>query len=520
MKYPIKAAIIDLDGVITHTAEIHSRAWKEAFEIYNRRRVQEGKEAFSPYSPTEDYPRYIDGIPRLDGVSNFLRSRGIDLPPGNPSDGTDQETIHGIGNLKNQIYKDLVDQEGVGVFQENVQKLKDWKSKGLKLAVISSSKNCQMILEKAGLTDLFEVRVDGLVSQQLQIPGKPAPDIFLAAAKQLGVAPNESLVVEDALAGVEAGKKGDFRLVIGISNSAGEEALKEKGADLVVGHLGELDLSFKQRRNAAGLPSALKCFGQVTGRFPGKRPLIFLDFDGTLSPIVEHHADAAISEEMRDLVEELSHRFPVAVISGRGLADVRQRVGIPELFYAGSHGFEISGPGGFSRDHQEAVRVIPVFNELEPVLKERLREIPGVDFERKKFTLAIHYRQVPPEKEATVHEIVSRSLEDHPEVKAAGGKKVIEIRPAIDWHKGKAVAFLKKELTGETSPFSIYVGDDVTDEDAFEYEDNGIGVLVGEHGMETFADYRLEDQRQVSQFLRKLLGIKIDEDGRMENKVQ
>lgn len=505
MKYHIKAAIIDLDGVITHTADIHSRAWKEAFDAYNNRRVRDGKKPFKPYSAAEDYPRYIDGIPRLDGVANFLHSREIDLPHGTSSDAEEQETISGIGNMKNRIYQELVNKEGVGVYEENVRQIRAWKNQGIKLAVISSSKNCRMILDKAGLTELFEVRVDGVRAEQLEIPGKPAPDIFLTAAKELDVVPGQAMVVEDALAGVEAGKKGNFRLVVGIMNSAGEKDLKAHGADKVVRHLEELDITFKKKRNSQALPSALKCFHQLTDQFPGKRPLVFLDFDGTLSPIVEHHADAEISEEMKTLVEDLSKRFPVAVVSGRGLSDVKERVGLPDLFYAGSHGFEISGPDGFSRDHEEAVKVIPVFNEIEPLLKEQLKDIPGVDFERKKFTLAIHYRQVPPDREQEVHKIVSGILKDYPDVKGAGGKKVIEIRPAIDWHKGKAVEFLKRELSRESEPFSIYVGDDVTDEDAFEYEENGLGILVGEHGMETFADYRLEDQRQVSQFIQKLL---------------
>ncbi|HER40200.1 MAG TPA: trehalose-phosphatase, partial [Salinimicrobium catena] len=246
-------------------------------------------------------------------------------------------------------------------------------------------------------------------------------------------------------------------------------------------------------------------FGQLVENFKDVSPLLFLDFDGTLSPIVEHHEDAEISEEMRSLVRELSKKYPVAVVSGRGLSDVKKRMGLPDLFYAGSHGFEISGPGGFARDHEEAVKVMPVFNELEPLLKEKLDHIPGVDFERKKFTLAVHYRQVKQEQEQEVHDVVAAVLKDHPQVIGAGGKKVIEIRPAIDWHKGKAVEFLKKELSKEKDPFSVYIGDDVTDEDAFKFVVNGLGILVGYHGLETYADYHLEDLEQVKQFFRKLL---------------
>lgn len=506
MKYAINAAIFDLDGVLTKTAAQHSKAWKMAFDEYNRRRQESGKEAFSAYDAKVDYPKYIDGIPRYDGVAQFLESRGVHLPFGTPQDEANVETICGIGNRKNQIYKKLVAEEGVEVYQKNVEQIKSWKAKGIKTAVISSSKNCQEILEMADIEDLFEVRVDGITSEEQHIPGKPKPDIFLEAARQLGVEPGESLIVEDAQAGVAAGKAGGFRLVIGIRNASQDQELLKKGADVVVGNLQELELEFKKLRNPSALPSALKSFGQLSEAFKHQRPLLFLDFDGTLSPIVEHHEDAVISEEMRDLVHQLSEKFPVAVVSGRGLADVKKRIALPEIFYAGSHGFEISGPKGFSKDHEEAVKVMPVFNDLEPILKSKLENIQGVDFERKKFTLAVHYRQVKKEQEPQVKEIVSEVLKDYPQVKAGGGKKVIEIRPAIDWHKGKAIEFLKKELTAEKNPLSVYVGDDVTDEDAFRYISNGYGILVGEHGQQTYADYHLENIHQVEQFFKKLLG--------------
>lgn len=505
MKYAIKAAIIDLDGVLTKTAAQHSKAWKMAFDEYNSQRKLSGKESFAPYDPQVDYPKYIDGIPRYDGVSQFLKSRGIDLPFGTSQDEVTAETICGIGNHKNEIYQRLIAEEGVEVFEKNVEQIKSWKNAGIKTAVISSSKNCRNILETAGLEDLFEVRVDGIISEERNIPGKPEPDIFLEAARELGVKPQEALIVEDAQAGVEAGKKGDFRLVVGIKNASNEEELLQKGADVVVGNLQELKIEFRKATKPSALPSALRCFGQLSETFRSQHPLFFLDFDGTLSPIVEHHEDAVISEEMRELVHDLSKKFPVAVVSGRGLADVKKRVGLPEIYYAGSHGFEISGPKGFSKDHEEAVKVVPVFEEIEPILREKLKHIEGVDFERKKFTLAVHYRQVKEELEPEVHQIVSEVLKDHPQVLQAGGKKVIEIRPAIDWHKGKAVEFLKKELSPEKNPFSVYIGDDVTDEDAFEYVSNGLGILVGEHGQDTYAEYHLENIDQVEQFFKKLL---------------
>lgn len=505
MKYAIKAAIIDLDGVLTKTASQHARAWKLAFDDYNKRRKISGKEPFPTFSIKQDYPKYIDGIPRYDGIVKFLESKGIALPMGTPEDDLRADTVFGIGLLKNSIFQKLIQEEGVKVLDRNLEVFREWKKEGIHLAIISSSKNCRKILEEIGLEDFFEVRIDGITAEERNIPGKPEPDIFLEAAKELGVEPGEALVVEDAQAGVEAARKGDFRLVIGIENSSNHQELLDKGADVVVKDLQELKLHFKKGGDPKDLPSALEDFPKLVENFRETQPLFFLDFDGTLSPIVEHHNDAAISEEMRKLVQELAHKYPVAVVSGRGLADVRKRVDLPDIYYAGSHGFEISGPNGFSRDHEGAVKVIPVFEKLEPVLRERLKHIKGVDFERKKFTLAVHYRQVKEEMEQEVHQTVMEALKEYPEVTKAEGKKVIEIRPAIDWHKGKAVEFLKKELSKESSPFSVYIGDDVTDEDAFRFVSNGLGILVGEHGKQTYADYSLADQEEVKTFFRKLL---------------
>ena len=506
MKYFIRAAIIDLDGVIVKTADQHAKTWKAAFDQYNERRRNSGKKTYKEFSLEDDYPRHLAGLPRYDGVSQFLKSRNIELSYGSPEDAGTEESVCGIGNLKNELFQELIEKEGVEVFEENVEMVRSWKKEGLKTAIVSSSKNCKQMLDAAQLNDLFDVRIDGIIAAERNIPGKPAPDTFLKAVDKLEVPAGEALVVEDSAAGVEAAKNGNFKLIIGIRNSSsGEDKLLEQGADFVVDDLGELEIELRQERSPVELPLVLKHLPQLKEILMEKKPLFFLDFDGTLSPIVEDHQNAAISEEMRRLVRELSKKYPVAVVSGRGLADVRKRVDLPDLFYAGSHGFEIAGPNNYSKDHEEAVKVIPVFDEIEPILKKKLETISGVDFERKKFTLAIHYRQVPEEQQENVHENVVAVLKDYPEVLKSDGKKVIEIRPAIDWHKGKAVEFLKNELKQNQDPLSIYVGDDVTDEDAFRTVYNGIGILVGEHSRNTYADYRLERQEEVKEFFEALL---------------
>ena len=246
METDIKAVICDLDGVITDTARQHARAWKATFDRYNERRREQGKDTYREFSIAEDYPEYIDGVPRYDGVERFLQSRDIDLPYGSPEDAPEEETICGLGNAKNERFHELLETEGVTVLEPNVSQVRAWRDQGLRTAIISSSRNCRRILELAGLTDLFEVRIDGVVSEARGIPGKPAPDIFLAAARDLQVEPAAAMVVEDSLAGISAGAAGDFGLLIAIEGAPARNALLERGADRVVRNLQALDLELNK----------------------------------------------------------------------------------------------------------------------------------------------------------------------------------------------------------------------------------------------------------------------------------
>jgi beta-phosphoglucomutase family hydrolase len=231
----INALIFDLDGVITQTAKVHAQAWKRMFDDYLLKRGEQEGKVYKPLHIATDYRQYIDGIPRYDGVRNFLASRGIVLPEGNPGDAPGKETVAGLGNLKNEYFQSLVSQGGVEVYNDTVAFVKQHKAQGFRTAVISASKNCKAILAAAGLEELFEVRVDGVVSLELGLKGKPAPDVFTEAVRQLGVQPQESAVFEDALLGVKAGRAGGFALVVGI-NRTGEaaEEFVQHGADLVL----------------------------------------------------------------------------------------------------------------------------------------------------------------------------------------------------------------------------------------------------------------------------------------------
>ncbi|MHC2992930.1 hydrolase [Pontibacter sp. HJ8] len=230
----IKALILDLDGVVTQTALVHAQAWKRMFDAYLKKRGEEEGKQYEPLVIETDYREYIDGIPRYDGVRNFLQSRGISLPEGTPEDGAGEQTVSGLGNLKNMYFQELLKQDGVEVYKDTVAWLKQQRSQGMRTAVISASKNCVDVLHAAGLEKLFEVHVDGLQAANLGLKGKPAPDVFLEAAKRLGVQPQEAAIFEDARKGVQAGKAGGFALVVGIDRTHDAGGLKERGADLVI----------------------------------------------------------------------------------------------------------------------------------------------------------------------------------------------------------------------------------------------------------------------------------------------
>jgi beta-phosphoglucomutase family hydrolase len=234
------AVLFDLDGVVTDTASIHATCWKQMFDEYLRNRARNRREAFRPFELATDYRLYVDGKPRFDGVRDFLSSRGIHLPEGNPEDPTDVETVCGLGNRKNDLVNRVIADVGVDPYEGTVQFIHQLRRNGFKIAVVTSSQNCTTVLEAAKLDGLFEVQVDGNTIQAQRLAGKPAPDTFLMAAKLLGCEAERTVVIEDAISGVQAGADGNFGLVIGIARKANAEELKQHGAHLVVNDLAEL----------------------------------------------------------------------------------------------------------------------------------------------------------------------------------------------------------------------------------------------------------------------------------------
>jgi len=236
----IKALLFDLDGVLTQTAKVHAAAWKETFDELLRERAKTSGDEFVPFDKVADYDQYVDGKPREDGVRSFLDSRGIKLPEGSPDDPADAKTVHGVGNNKNVRVLKLIHDHGVEPYSGSVRYVKAAKQAGLPRAVVSSSANCHDVLKAAGIADLFDTVVDGVVAEHEHLHGKPAPDTFLAGARRLGVPPANAVVFEDALAGVAAGRAGKFGFVVGVDRVGQRDALKDHGADVVVDDLAEL----------------------------------------------------------------------------------------------------------------------------------------------------------------------------------------------------------------------------------------------------------------------------------------
>ena len=235
-----RACLFDLDGVLTDTASVHAAAWKQMFDDYLRARADRTGGPFRPFDVAADYAPYVDGRPRLDGTRGFLASRGITLPEGDASDGPDAETVNGLATKKNELVNDKIRTVGVEVYPGSVRYLHAVRDAGLTTAVVSSSANAELVLQVAGLADLIDHRVDGVVAKRRGLPGKPAPDTFLAAAADLGVAKEQAVVFEDALAGVASGRAGGFGFVVGVDRLGQAQALREHGADVVVADLAEL----------------------------------------------------------------------------------------------------------------------------------------------------------------------------------------------------------------------------------------------------------------------------------------
>ncbi len=530
----ISSVIFDLDGVITKTAEVHARAWKETFDEYLRMRESRDGEPFKEFTHDGDYLPHVDGKPRYEGDKSFLGSRGITVEYGKPSDSPDKETVCGIGNRKNEMFRAVLREQGADVYESTIMLIRALKKQGVRVGVASSSKNCKAILESAGIEELFETRVDGVVSADMNLRGKPEGDIFVTAARNLDCRPEDSVVFEDATSGVQAGRNGGFGLVVGIARKDNAKELLAHGADIVVPDaavistecmerwfskrpvglfgnwdtMAEQDVSLRFLKKHSGDIALNPCYRRAAGDIYGRksRQVFFLDYDGTLSPIVDRPELAVIAEDMKNTVIELSRIHTVAIVSGRMREDVEKLARIPAIFYAGSHGFDIVGPD-FALVEPRAEKSIPVIAKLIEEFKKGPGAIEGVIIEEKKFSVAVHYRLV---KEELVPDIAARvkdAAARYPGLKVMEGKKVYEVMPDIDWNKGRAIRWIMDALHIRWNEASVtYIGDDVTDEYAFRVvRGRGTGILVSQEERPSAADFMIASPSEVHAFFRKIL---------------
>lgn len=494
-----RAVVFDLDGVLLDTAKLHGKAWKAAFDsLFDELGIED------EFEEVEDYRRYIDGRPRYEGVAALLRSRKIEMPSGTPQDGPGFSTEAAVGNLKNRLFHELVESEGVEILPGAEDLVEALAASGVPMAIVSSSRNVSRVLPDH-LGRHFPVVLGGVDVAELDIPGKPEPGMFVEGARRLGVEPQEAAVVEDATAGVLAGRRGGFAVVVGI-DPVGSLGLKRAGADFVVAGVDALPRDVGEWGVLIDAPKdALGDSDQIIDRLLG-RPAIFLDYDGTLTPIVDDPAAATIGESEREVLSELAAMAPVAILSGRGLDDVKSLVAVDGLTYSGSHGYEIERPDGSRSEQEAAADAVPQLDEAEELLVVGAADLPGVMIERKPYAIAVHTRMAETQeaREAAgdlAGEVVSR----FDRLSLRGGKEIHELRPALDWDKGAALSYLLELIDG--NPVPLYIGDDETDEDGFlaVRKLTGVGIRVGGAvGSETWADFVLEDPGSVLDLLSTL----------------
>ncbi|HEX6131731.1 MAG TPA: beta-phosphoglucomutase family hydrolase, partial [Actinomycetota bacterium] len=273
----LDAVIFDVDGVITDTASIHAAAWRRMFDAFLAARAQRTHAAFVPFDAEEDYRRYVDGKSRYDGVRGFLGSRGIVLPEGDPTDPSGRETVCGLGNRKNQLFLGQLREHGAEPYRSTIELVRELVRRGIRVAAVSASRNLSEVLQAAGIAELFPVRVDGVIADELGLAGKPDPAVFLEAARRLDVEPSRAAVVEDARSGVEAAARGGFAFVIGIDRTGDGDALRAAGADVVLQDLAELGIDAPPGAapsSSRTLPLALVEADAIIRRIAGKRPAV------------------------------------------------------------------------------------------------------------------------------------------------------------------------------------------------------------------------------------------------------
>ena len=501
------AVIFNLDGVVTDTHEIHTEAWKRLFDEYLLEHAAQEGEDLRPFHTNFDYRRYVEGRPHHQGIKHFLSSRHIELPLGEPEDPAHNETVYGLGNRKRLIFDELLEQKGIQVYGCAMALIHRLRNEGFKTAVISASTHCETILRDAKLSDEFDVWIDGREAERLDLGSRPDPYILWEAARRLGIEPEQTIVIEDSVVGITASSRGRFGLTIGIDDGEQQQLMLEHGADYVLRDLCRLHVDGSSEDDEFS-PPTLAEMELISNQLADKQPVLFVDYGGTLTPDKRDPDKAELSKKMRRALDKVAKLMPVTIVSGRDVEDLCNRVDLPELIYAGSHGLEIQGPGV----HLELPDGIDVLDDLDKAMAElskQLAEFPGVRIERKRFAIVVHYEKEDMLEAAYLEAIVEQVQMQLPRLRNIGGKKVFELLPNIDWNKGRAVKWLLAELELDgPDKLPLYIGDDVTDEDAFRtLRGMGIGVLVAKRRRPSMATYRVRDSDEVLKLLHHLIRV-------------
>jgi len=338
-------------------------------------------------------------------------------------------------------------------------------------------------------------------------------EMIRKAVRDLGIVVKKTVLISADRNIIDRAGGLQLAMKIGITGRGeSRRGLYESGANLVLDSMGDISFSGGDRPAPSytqEIPSLFRSMTKFRLPFKSRKPVFFFDYDGTLTPIIRDPAKAFLPNTTRKLLQQLSEKATVAVVSGRDMHDIHEFIHLEGIIYAGSHGFRISGPEGMYMEHEGARKLLPRLNELESMLRSRLeRKIPGVQVERKYFAIAIHYRNSPSGTFRVVHQHVDDLIVENRDFKKGSGKKIVEIKPSLDWHKGKAVDWILENLEMDDMDryIPVYTGDDVTDEDAFRaLSDDGIGILVGEHSMPSAAHFRLENVEEVNKFLHFLV---------------
>ena len=386
---------------------------------------------------------------------------------------------------------------------------REMKRAGIGTAVASSSRSCSPLLERAGCDDLFAALVDGPAATRQCPSGKPDPTPFAKGAELLAATAERTVLVAESVSGVRAGRDGRFGLVLGIDRGGGRGGLRSNGADLVVDSLAEMSLDkidgwFRNREHRRR--SALLDLIGLEERIGGRPVAVFLDYDGTVTPVTGRPSEAHLAEETRDLLRRLAGRFPVAMVSGRGREDLEGLVQLSEVYLVGSHGWDISGPAGSGLGYVHDPGLVPLIDRLSAEITEETEAVEGLDLENKAYSIALHYRLADQAVVPGLEAMMDRMAAANPALQKTHGKGLFELRPRADWNKGSGIRWLVEELGRQgPRPAPIFLGDDLTDEDGFlALQEDGVGILVTDSPRPTAAGWSVANVGEALELLELL----------------